>query len=39
MSLIDDAIQALRSLPENMQEAIARAILDCSAREIEEAEA
>jgi hypothetical protein len=39
MSLIDDAIQALRSLPENVQEAVARSILENTAADFEEAEA
>jgi hypothetical protein len=28
-SLLDDAIEVLRSLPENVQAAAARAIIDC----------
>lgn len=39
MSLIDDAVRALRTLPENVQEAVARSILECSAGEFDEVEA
>jgi hypothetical protein len=35
MSLIDDAVEALRNLPENVQETVARSILEYSAGDVE----